>query len=344
MAVAGQQVDEALPCVGMASGEALGRVLRAVASDGSYRTVQVAPDRVQFARTFRPTWAIVAGVATIWIALLGVLFFFVSTTETCVATVETDHTGTRIRLHGRLTAATLGLIRAALRGDDHGAVASAPGIGAPVPAAPVPAAPVPAAPVGLPSSAPVQMPPPAPVSAPVIPAPPVAAPAPLLAPRPPVPAARPAPLLAPPPPAPAVPPAPPVVPAPAAAPLVDAHGDHTIVVSRPAAAGVSIRLDDDRVIPVTDSLVIGRDPEDPAAVAVDDPGRSVSKTHVGLSPKGSLIGVTDLHSTNGVRVDRGDGAPQRLDAGVEVVVGDGTVVYFGDRNFVVSVPGSGGAL
>ncbi len=333
MAVAGQQVDESLPCIGLAPGEALDRVLRAVASDGSYRTVQVAPDRVQFARTFRPTWAIVAGVATIWIALLGFLFFFVSTTETCVATVESDHAGTRIRLHGRLTAATLGQIRAALRADQAGAASSAPGIGTPVPAAPVPAAQVSAAPVSLPASvvaeAPVAVAP-----APVIPVPPVATPVPLLVP-PPAPSAT---QLSPTPASPAVPN--PAQPAPSNA---DPGEDHTIVVSR-TVTGVSIRLDDGRVIALTDSLVIGRDPEGPDAVAVDDPGRSVSKTHVGLSLRGGRVGVTDLHSTNGVRVDRGDGTSEQLVVGVEVTIGDGTVVHYGDRNLVVSVPVFGGAL
>ncbi len=349
MAVAGQVVDEALPCVGLGPGEALDRVLRAVASDGSYRTVQVAPDRVQFARTFRPTWAIVAGVATIWIALLGVLFFFVSTTETCVATVESDHTGTRIRLHGRLTATTIGMIRAALRGDQPaGASSSVAGVGEPVWATALDA---PIAVVDLTSQPNIPSPPTAPLAAPLLGA---AAP-----PVPPLPAAL---VASPSFPAAAAPPArqfasahhltPPAPPLPLPAPAPvraadamanDGHGDRTIVVSR-ALAAVSIRLDDGRVLALTDALQLGRDPDGPDAVAVDDPGRSVSKTHVAVTLREGRVGVTDLHSTNGVQLDLGDGSPVALTAGVEMLVGDGAVVRFGDRSFVVSIPSAGRSL
>lgn len=131
MATSGTPIDEVIPCGTSGSGVALDRLLAAVAAGGEYHAVQVAPDRLQFARSFRPTWAIVAGCCTIWIGGLGALFFLVKTTETCLAVIESDHRGTRIRLSGRMSAAALGRIRTAL--------SSTEGVGASEQVAPTPA-------------------------------------------------------------------------------------------------------------------------------------------------------------------------------------------------------------
>lgn len=117
MARSGLNVDEVLGAPGLAQGEVHDRLLSAMAADGDYQAVQVSPDRFHFARTFRPTWAIVTACLTVWIALLGIVFLLVKTTETCLAVIESDHRGVRVRLQGRISAAAMGRLRAALSGE-----------------------------------------------------------------------------------------------------------------------------------------------------------------------------------------------------------------------------------
>ncbi len=135
MAAKGRKVEEVIPCSGMGEGEALTRLVEAVAGEGSYKAVQVAHNRLQFARTFRPTWALVTGWITVWLACTGALFFFVKTTETCLAVIETDHTGTRIRLSGVLSSEVLGRISAAFGAEAAPMTVGLSSVGAPSPTA-----------------------------------------------------------------------------------------------------------------------------------------------------------------------------------------------------------------
>lgn len=127
MARSGLKVDEVLQAPGLPEGEVHDRLLAAMAADGDYQAVQVSPDRFHFARTFRPTWAIVTACLTLWIVLIGIVFLFVKTTETCLAVIESDHRGVRVRLQGKISAAALGRLRAALTGEAAlGAASSVP--------------------------------------------------------------------------------------------------------------------------------------------------------------------------------------------------------------------------
>jgi len=82
-------------------------------------------------------------------------------------------------------------------------------------------------------------------------------------------------------------------------------------------------------------LVLGRNPAAPAAhpdavpVRIDDPGKSVSKTHALLVPEGERIRVLDLRSTNGVAL-----TPRQGDAtGVPsegLLAAPGAIVALGD--------------
>ena len=103
----GVVVDRVIACPGIGAGRAADSLMSVVVATGDYHAVRVASDRVQFARTFRPTWATVVGFCLLPVALIGIVFFFVKTTETCIAVVEADHRGTRIRLSGRLESAVL---------------------------------------------------------------------------------------------------------------------------------------------------------------------------------------------------------------------------------------------
>jgi len=88
-------------------------------------------------------------------------------------------------------------------------------------------------------------------------------------------------------------------------------------------------------------LVLGRNPVAPPAhasatpVRIDDPGKSVSKTHALLVPEGTGIRVHDLRSTNGVAVTPPTGEASTVPAD-GLVAGDGAVVALGDYALAVS--------
>ncbi|WP_397426069.1 RDD family protein [Pseudarthrobacter sp. NCCP-2145] len=114
---------------------------------------------------------------------------------------------------------------------------------------------------------------------------------------------------------------------------------------RPGAGGpapvavLRIRLDDGRDFQLDRSVLVGRNPVGQAGeqhaqlLAVDDPGRSISKTHLHLLTDGAGIWVTDRNSTNGSAVTTPDGARTPLAPGVPTFVTPGSSVHFGDRTF-----------
>ncbi|PVU83794.1 hypothetical protein DDP54_13230 [Cellulomonas sp. WB94] len=117
----------------------------------------------------------------------------------------------------------------------------------------------------------------------------------------------------------------------------------------PAAPGLDpatadLELSDGRVVTVTRSLLVGRNPgggDDSQVIRVDDPGRSVSKTHlqVGLDTAG--VWVADRGSTNGTIVTLADGAQIVCGPGQRVRLPAGATVSFGDCGLrVVRAPGA----
>ena len=114
---------------------------------------------------------------------------------------------------------------------------------------------------------------------------------------------------------------------------------------RPGAAApapvavLRIRLDDGRDFQLDRSVLVGRNPVGQAGeqqaqlLAVDDPGRSISKTHLHLLTDGAGIWVTDRNSTNGSAVTTPDGHRTPLQPGVPAFVNPGSSVHFGDRTF-----------
>ncbi|VXC62701.1 Uncharacterized membrane protein YckC, RDD family [Arthrobacter sp. 9AX] len=119
--------------------------------------------------------------------------------------------------------------------------------------------------------------------------------------------------------------------------------DRTQVRGGPAApapvAVLRIRLDDGRDFQLDRSVLVGRNPVGQAGeqqaqlLAVDDPGRSISKTHLHLLTDGAGIWVTDRNSTNGSAVTTPDGHRTPLQPGVPAFVTPGSSVHFGDRTF-----------
>ncbi len=99
-------------------------------------------------------------------------------------------------------------------------------------------------------------------------------------------------------------------------------------------AGWIASLPDGRMVPLTSGAYFGRSPSgdngDPTAVLVpiDDPGKSMSKTHARIDTRGASVLVTDLHSTNGTKVTV-DGVTTSLAPGVAWPLASGAVVLLG---------------
>lgn len=106
-----------------------------------------------------------------------------------------------------------------------------------------------------------------------------------------------------------------------------------------ARAVLRIRVDDGHDIQVANSALVGRNPQGMAGetveqlIAVADPGRSISKTHLHLRSEGDGVWITDRNSTNGSAVTTPDGIQTRLFPGEPVYVRPGSTVHFGDRTF-----------
>jgi hypothetical protein len=146
-----------------------------------------------------------------------------------------------------------------------------------------------------------------------------------------------------------VPPRPPIGAVPVSAVPVSAVPVSAALVSAPlgnaapaqTVTGWQLRLADGQRMPVTGSLVFGRDPSPvtrrpSTMVSVLDPARSVSKSHalVELSADDDLS-VTDLHSTNGVSLIGADGSRVELEPGIRTPVSANTRLMLGE--FAVEV-------
>ena len=94
--------------------------------------------------------------------------------------------------------------------------------------------------------------------------------------------------------------------------------------------------------PFGGSIVLGRNPVAPASrptaslVPVDDPDRTVSKTHVVLTATREGVLVEDLHSTGGTVVVHADGQETPVVPGSPVVAAPGDTVRYGQRSVVIN--------
>lgn len=158
--------------------------------------------------------------------------------------------------------------------------------------------------------------------------------------------------------APAAPPAPapaPAAPAPAAAPAApapapepaEAEWDSTRMTARDVRAmepapdvAVVLELESGERRVVDRPTLLGRNPQAPDdgpwnLVAVDDPTRSVSKTHAELRADPSGLWLTDRGSTNGTVVSVPGAPPRVAEPGTRVRVPVGATIHVGDRRIVV---------
>ncbi|MCG7288291.1 FHA domain-containing protein [Cellulomonas sp. ACRRI] len=114
-----------------------------------------------------------------------------------------------------------------------------------------------------------------------------------------------------------------------------------VPVRAPASgAGWAARLPDGTVVDLDAPLLIGRNPdpqEGVRVVAVADPGRSVSKTHLMLGADEHGPWVVDRGSTNGTLVTLADGQRIVCLPDRRVRLADGSLVAFGDLALAVGL-------
>lgn len=253
--------------------------------------------------------AVVLGAAHL---LLGVGQWLV------VASSAFDRSGRRQAWHDALAGTVVVDIRA-LRREDAPVAFQPPVVTGPEPAAPgegrVPAPPAPEAAVPAPVAAPVATPSAssAPASVPGLPA---------------VPAVRSSPAQAPVPPTAVAPASGPVPPPPPGA------------ATEPATSYV-VTLDDGQAMSVSGPGYVGRRPQAPAGervdhvIAIDDPGRSLSRTHARFGIDENGFWVEDNGSANGTSVVAHDGTAVHGDPGERLTVPPGGTVRLGERTFTV---------
>lgn len=116
---------------------------------------------------------------------------------------------------------------------------------------------------------------------------------------------------------------------------------HTQLVQQsPTARPWRIRWSDGTTQLLSGAVVLGRNPVAPpgvaaAAISVDDPYRSVSKTHALLELRDGMPRLTDLSSTNGTTVTNEVGEAVVCDPGVSVPLGDGWTAGLGEFSLLV---------
>lgn len=115
--------------------------------------------------------------------------------------------------------------------------------------------------------------------------------------------------------------------------------DHTRIGARPVAPAGGWRLVGPTIIPLSGTVVVGREPDGSAVpgatrLVIDDPARSMSKTHAALVAGGPKLTVEDLDSTNGVYIARA-GVETRVPSRTPIELKAGESVLFGDVSFTV---------
>nr|WP_244962847.1 RDD family protein [Cryobacterium roopkundense] len=108
---------------------------------------------------------------------------------------------------------------------------------------------------------------------------------------------------------------------------------------------VLIVLDNEQILQVDVSLLIGRRPENRADATVHplfawaDLSRTLSKTHALLTWSGTLLWVTDFGSANGTTLVTDGGERRVLIPGMPTAAAPGWSVELGDRSFEVRASG-----
>ena len=136
---------------------------------------------------------------------------------------------------------------------------------------------------------------------------------------------------------------PPATPVPAASPQAATPPLPSASSAAPALSVRLVPLLGGNPIVIHEPTVVGRDPDNISAypgaerVALDDPTRSVSKTHAAIFPLLDGVWVTDLYSTNGTRVEYRDGRTVEAVPDKALSALEGSTIFFGRIAFKVEV-------
>ena len=137
-----------------------------------------------------------------------------------------------------------------------------------------------------------------------------------------------------PPPPPVAPPAVAVPTTPVAVPAVPAHTE--------APPQWSLTMHDGSVRYVSGTLLLGRDPArvegwaSAGLMVINDPEKTISKTHAAIDCSGDEFFIVDLHSTNGVAIIAPDGTETVADDGVRTAVAVGSDIELGRYRIVLN--------
>jgi len=117
---------------------------------------------------------------------------------------------------------------------------------------------------------------------------------------------------------------------------VDAD-DRTIVVERRPKAEWGLRLGSGELVRVDGPLLLGRNPAPMTGpvgarrVTIDDPGRTVSRSHLVVVPQpGAGIVLRDVSSANGIVLVAPDGTESEIEPGGELRVADRCAILLGE--------------
>jgi hypothetical protein len=105
--------------------------------------------------------------------------------------------------------------------------------------------------------------------------------------------------------------------------------------AQPRAVTLTVELADGTRHGITTAAVLGRNPSasgewaGAVQISVNDPEKSVSKTHAGIRVTPTGITVVDLNSTNGTEIVRLDGTEHSLTPEVPAPVLPGEVILMG---------------
>ncbi len=104
----------------------------------------------------------------------------------------------------------------------------------------------------------------------------------------------------------------------------------------------TLLLHDGSLVQLSGTMLLGRDPsrvpgwESAALVKLNDPDKTVSKTHAGIDTRDGALTVVDLESTNGVAVIAPGAQATPLAPGLPHAVANGSTVLLGSYAVVAS--------
>ena len=297
MAKRGIPVDETLRLSRGTPSTLMAAALEAVGRHGEYRTASTSLERMAFARSFRPWWATTAAVL-FGVTGVGLFFLLVRSAETFTLSIEEDHSGTRVRMHGRILPKLAESLRALCDGSAAHPAAATGGLGvqaveqsdvaqvSPTPAPPLVSPQPTSSPWLMPVGVPLQ------------------------------------------------PPSPTVFDGSVAVDDKTRMVSRSETAAPSEQPGWVLQLPDGYPIDLRSVVVIGRnpvesagDPAEATLLAVAD--ESVSKTHAAVGVDEGGVWVVDRYSTNGTTIID-TGGTRRLVPGEPTRVVPGTVVHLGE--------------